>query len=92
MSLNSKFFFFEGVPYLIYIFIVICIISISLQTQLFETGKFSDFTIQCEGMDFKVHRVVLGPKSPVFMAAMDKEGPMLIRDVDSGTMQVCLIV
>ena len=41
-------------------------------------------------MDFKVHRVVLGPKSPVFMAAMDKEGPMLIRDVDSGTLQVCL--
>ena len=43
-------------------------------------------------MDFKVHRVVLGPKSPVFMAAMDKEGPMLIRDVDSGTLQVCLIL
>ena len=58
---------------------------------MFETGKFSDFTIQCEGMDFKVHRVVLGPKSPVFMAAMDKEGPMLIRDVDSGTLQVCLM-
>ena len=67
------------------------VIFIFLQTQLFETGKFSDFTIQCEGMDFKVHRVVLGPKSPVFMAAMDKEGPMLIRDVDSGTLQVCLI-
>ena len=55
---------------------------------MFETGKFSDFTIQCEGMDFKVHRVVLGPKSPVFMTAMDQEGPMLVRDVDSGTLQV----
>ena len=63
----------------------ICVI---LQTQLFETGKFSDFTIQCEGIDFKVHRVVLGPKSPVFMTAMDQEGPMLVRDVDSGTLQV----
>ena len=40
-------------------------------------------------MDFKVHRVVLGPKSPVFMTAMDQEGPMLVRDVDSGTLQVC---
>lgn len=66
-------------------------IFIKLQTQLFETGKFSDFTIQCEGMDFKVHRVVLGPKSPVFMTAMDQDGPMLVRDVDSGTLQVSLV-
>ena len=41
-------------------------------------------------MDFKVHKVVLGPKSPVFMTAMDQEGPMLVRDVDSGTLQVLL--
>ena len=59
------------------------------QTQLFETGQFSDFTIQCEGTEFKVHRVVLGPKSPVFMKVMsDTPSPMLIRDVDTGTLQV----
>ena len=41
-------------------------------------------------MEFRVHRVVLGPKSPVLMTAMDKEEvkPMLVRDVDSNTMQV----
>ena len=59
------------------------------QTQLFETGQFSDFTIQCEGTEFKVHRLVLGPKSPVLMKVMsDTPSPMLIRDVDCGTLQV----
>ena len=59
------------------------------QTQLFETGQFSDFTIQCNRTEFKVHRAVLGPKSPVLMKVMsDTPSPMLIRDVDNGTLQV----
>ena len=53
----------------------------SRQTQLFETGQFSDYTIQCEGTEFKVHRVVLAPKSPVLMSVMaGTTSPMLIRD------------
>ena len=61
------------------------------QTQLFETGEFSDYTIQCEGTEFKVHRIVLGPKSPVLMNVMSNSpSPMLIRDVDSSTLQVKL--
>ena len=55
---------------------------------MFETGEFSDYVIKCEGTEFKVHRVVLGPKSSVLMNVMSKcSSPMLIRDVDSGTLQ-----
>ena len=58
------------------------------QIQLFESGDFSDYVIQCEGTEFKVHRVVLGPKSTVLMNVMSKcSSPMLIRDVDSSTLQ-----
>ena len=61
------------------------------QTTLFETGEFSDYVIQCEGMEFKVHRAILAPKSEVLTNIMTNQpSPLLVRDVDCGTLQVLL--
>jgi len=61
------------------------------QTELFETGKFSDYIIQCEGIEFKVHRCIVATKSLVLMNVMSlQSSPMLIRDVDSGTLTLLL--
>ena len=39
-----------------------------------------------------MHRVVLAPKSPVLMSVMSgTPSPMLIRDVDSSTLQILLL-
>lgn len=43
-----------------------------------ETGEFSDFTLVCDGHEFKLHRVVVCPQSLVIAAAL------------SGGFQVCI--
>lgn len=35
-----------------------------------ETGEFSDFTLVCDGHEFKLHRVVVCPQSLVIAAAL----------------------
>ncbi|KAF4333139.1 speckle-type POZ [Fusarium beomiforme] len=37
---------------------------------LLETGQFSDFTLVCEGREFKLHQAIVCPQSPVIMAAL----------------------
>jgi hypothetical protein len=34
-----------------------------------ETGKFSDFIIECQGVEFKVHRIVVSTQSAMLEAA-----------------------
>lgn len=38
---------------------------------VFESSKYSDFTIRCRGKEFKVHRIILCPRSTFFAAACD---------------------
>ncbi len=45
-----------------------------------ENGKFSDFIIECQGVVFKVHRLVICTQSPMLAAAC------------SGSFEVCLSV
>ncbi|KAJ9606899.1 hypothetical protein H2200_008909 [Cladophialophora chaetospira] len=47
---------------------------ISSQTylNLLESGKHSDLTIDCQGVQFKVHRVLVCPQSPMIDAAMSR--------------------
>ncbi|KAK5206991.1 hypothetical protein LTR96_009376 [Exophiala xenobiotica] len=40
-----------------------------------ETGKFSDFTIECQGVEFKVHRIVVSTQSAMLEAAR----PLLVE-------------
>jgi len=40
-----------------------------LYLSFLETGKFSDFIIECQGVEFKVHRIVVSTQSPVLEAA-----------------------
>ncbi|KAM0289595.1 hypothetical protein ACHAO9_005877 [Fusarium lateritium] len=35
-----------------------------------ETGQFSDFTLVCDGHEFKLHQVLVCPQSPVIAAAL----------------------
>lgn len=34
-----------------------------------EQGRYTDFTLICEGMKFEVHKIILCSQSPVFDAA-----------------------
>ncbi len=40
---------------------------------VFESSKYSDLTIRCRGKEFKVHRIILCPRSTFFAAACDGE-------------------
>ena len=38
---------------------------------VFESSKYSDLIIRCKGKEFKVHRMILCPRSTFFAAACD---------------------
>lgn len=38
---------------------------------LYESGKYSGFTVVCEGKTFRLHKMIVCPRSPVFAAALD---------------------
>lgn len=38
--------------------------------ELLETGEFSDFTLICQGEEFRLHKAVVCPQSPVMKAAI----------------------
>ncbi|KAL7792146.1 hypothetical protein V8C37DRAFT_380910 [Trichoderma ceciliae] len=42
-------------------------------SQLMRSGQFSDLTLVCQGQDFKIHKLVACPQSPVFAAAVKGE-------------------
>ncbi|KAK7887592.1 hypothetical protein LTR67_009493 [Exophiala xenobiotica] len=44
-------------------------VSAEMYLQFLETGKFSDFIIECQGVEFKVHRIVVCTQSPMLDAA-----------------------
>ncbi|KAI1126471.1 hypothetical protein F5Y10DRAFT_267133 [Nemania abortiva] len=44
---------------------------ISTTTTLLHSGDYSDFTIECEGQEFRVHKNIVCPQSPVIAAAMN---------------------
>ena len=49
---------------------------------LLANGKYSDLTISCEGIDFKVHRAIICSQSTFFDAAANsgfKVGSTLTR-------------
>ncbi|KAJ4184932.1 hypothetical protein NW755_008846 [Fusarium falciforme] len=41
-------------------------------SELLQTGKFSDCTINCQGKEFKLHKVVVCAQSPVIASALEK--------------------
>lgn len=40
---------------------------------LLSSGRYNDFTIECKGRVFKVHKAVICPQSDVFTAALEGE-------------------
>ena len=53
-----------------------------LMDNLLANGKYSDLTISCEGIDFKVHRAIICSQSTFFDAAANsgfKVGSTLTR-------------
>ncbi|KAF4965135.1 hypothetical protein FSARC_7002 [Fusarium sarcochroum] len=44
--------------------------SSSALPDLVESGDYSDFTLTCEGQDFKLHQILVCPKSPVMAKAL----------------------
>ncbi|UKZ80326.1 hypothetical protein TrVFT333_008084 [Trichoderma virens FT-333] len=40
---------------------------------MLRSGQFSDLTLVCQGKEFKIHKVVACPQSPVFSAAVSGE-------------------
>lgn len=48
--------------------------------ELWESGRFSDFTIKVHKVEFKVHKCILGVNSPVFEAMFDHEMQEQIRN------------
>lgn len=48
-------------------------ISISVYEELLRTSEHSDFTIRCQGAEFKVHKVILGGGSDFFKALFRSE-------------------
>jgi hypothetical protein len=40
---------------------------------LMHSGQFSDLTLVCQGQEFKIHKLVACPQSPVFAAAVKGE-------------------
>ncbi|KAM0257340.1 hypothetical protein ACHAQJ_004427 [Trichoderma viride] len=40
---------------------------------LLQSGQFSDLTVVCKGQEFKIHKLVACPQSPVFAAAVKGE-------------------
>ncbi|EXJ90367.1 hypothetical protein A1O1_03466, partial [Capronia coronata CBS 617.96] len=47
----------------------IYLIAQAAYLQFLETGKYSDLVIECQGVEFKVHRVVVCAHSPMLDAA-----------------------
>jgi hypothetical protein len=46
--------------------------GVDFKTML-RSGQFSDLTLVCEGKEFKIHKVVACPQSPVLSAAVSGE-------------------
>jgi len=63
---------------------------------LLQSENFSDFVIECKAKEFKVHKNILGIRSPVFekMFAHDtvenRESKVIIDDIEPDIMQVLL--
>lgn len=60
-------------------------------SQLLESGKYSDMTLECQGHKFRVHKMVVCSQSPVLAAAMDGNFQVLensprerVHDTDIG--------
>jgi BTB/POZ domain len=67
--------------------------SVRLFRELWESGQFSDFTITAGDQEFKVHKNVVGSRSPVFAAIFEsdmkeeKTGEMEITDFNAETVE-----
>lgn len=59
---------------------------------LFDTGLYSDLVLECEGRQFKVHKALVCPQSPVLTAQMRDQwqeaqsGVIRVDEFDAGTM------
>lgn len=42
-------------------------------SDMLRSGQFSDLTLVCQGKEFKIHKLVACPQSPVFSAAVNGE-------------------
>lgn len=60
----------------------------SIATKLLNSGEYSDFTIVCEGEEFRVHKAIVCPQSPVIAAALKSEFKVLMNTMISGNKQV----
>ena len=47
--------------------------------ELFSTGDRSDFTVSCQGHDFKVHKLVICPSSNFFKAVCTGKLKLLVK-------------
>ncbi|KAI1156349.1 hypothetical protein F4825DRAFT_446541 [Nemania diffusa] len=56
----------------------------SIATKLLNSGEYSDFTIVCEGEEFRVHKAIVCPQSPVIAAALKSE----FKEAGTNTMEV----
>ncbi|KAH6610059.1 hypothetical protein Trco_000079 [Trichoderma cornu-damae] len=54
--------------------------------QLMRSGQFSDLTLVCQGQEFKIHKLVACPQSPVFAAAV--KGEFKYQEAKTGVIQI----
>jgi len=50
----------------------LAVLTLTLSSSLFETGKYHDLLIRCNDEIFKVHRAVVSSASDVIEAAVDR--------------------
>jgi hypothetical protein len=47
---------------------------------LLRSGQFSDLTVVCRGIEFKLHKVIACLQSPVFLAAVNSDFQVRSRE------------
>jgi hypothetical protein len=48
-------------------------VNVGLYLELLDSGQFSDFVIECDSIEFHVHRAIVCPASPLLEAQCSEQ-------------------